>query len=140
MCAAGNRVDKGIYVHTLYAYDTLHSSCALHWYNAKGRNANRQLCLLSGMMPVDMTSVHFQYSITWIGLMYTRMKNIVKGCRDGCQQLHVHVGVGMAVCRQDTLYKDYTSNPIPTSFLNLTSFCGLCYETTGQSTLKQKMM
>ena len=25
--------------------------------------------------------------------------------------------VGMAVCRQDMLYKDYTSNPIPTSFL-----------------------
>ena len=28
----------------------------------------------------------------------------------------LHVGVGMAVCRQDILYKDYTSNPIPTSF------------------------
>ena len=26
------------------------------------------------------------------------------------------IGVGMAVCRQDMLYKDYTSNPIPTSF------------------------
>ena len=26
------------------------------------------------------------------------------------------LGVGMAVCRQDMLYKDYTSNPIPTSF------------------------
>ena len=25
-------------------------------------------------------------------------------------------GVGMAVRRQDMLYKDYTSNPIPTSF------------------------
>ena len=27
------------------------------------------------------------------------------------------LGVGMAVCRQDREYKDYTSNPIPTSFL-----------------------
>ena len=26
------------------------------------------------------------------------------------------LGVGMAVCRQDMLYKDYTSNLIPTSF------------------------
>ena len=26
------------------------------------------------------------------------------------------LGVGMAVCRQDMLYKDYTTNPIPTSF------------------------
>ena len=26
------------------------------------------------------------------------------------------LGVGMAVCRQDMLYKDYTSNPIPISF------------------------
>ena len=27
--------------------------------------------------------------------------------------------VGMAVCRQDMIYKDYTSNPIPTSSLYL---------------------
>ena len=26
------------------------------------------------------------------------------------------LGVGMAVCREDMLYKDYTTNPIPTSF------------------------
>ena len=26
------------------------------------------------------------------------------------------LGVGMEVCRQDMLYKDYTTNPIPTSF------------------------
>ena len=26
------------------------------------------------------------------------------------------LGVGMAMCRQDMLYKDYTSNPIPISF------------------------
>ena len=25
------------------------------------------------------------------------------------------LGIGMAVCRQDMLYKDYTSNPIPIS-------------------------
>ena len=30
-----------------------------------------------------------------------------------CQKL----GVGMAMCRQGKLHKDYTSNPIPTSFL-----------------------
>ena len=30
-------------------------------------------------------------------------------------------------------YKDYTSNPIPTSFLYLKSFCRLCYEITGKS-------
>ena len=26
------------------------------------------------------------------------------------------LGVGMAMCREDMLYKDYTTNPIPTSF------------------------
>ncbi len=40
----------------------------------------------------------------------------------------------MAVGRQDMLYKDYTSNPIPTSFfLYLKSFCKLCYKITGKS-------
>jgi len=34
----------------------------------------------------------------------------------------------MAVCRQDMLYKDYTTNPIPTSFLYWKSFSKLCYE------------
>ena len=43
------------------------------------------------------------------------------------------LGVEMAVCRQDMLYKDYTSNPIPTSFLYLKSLCDLCYEITGKS-------
>ena len=41
--------------------------------------------------------------------------------------------VGMAVCRHNMLYKDYTSNLIPTSFINLKSFCELCYEITGKS-------
>ena len=44
----------------------------------------------------------------------------------------------MVVCRQDLLYKDYTSNPSLHLLLNLTSFCGLCYETTGKSTSKQQ--
>ena len=42
------------------------------------------------------------------------------------------LGVGMGVCRQDMLYEDYTTNPIPTSFLYLKSFA-LCYEITGES-------
>ena len=60
-----------------------------------------------------------------------------KGCRDGVPKPQ-KLGVGMAVCRQVMLYKDYTSNSNPTSFLYPTSFCGLCYEITGKSTLKQK--
>ena len=32
------------------------------------------------------------------------------------------LGVGMAVCRKDRAYKHYTNNPIPTSFLYVTSF------------------
>ena len=39
----------------------------------------------------------------------------------------------MAVCRQDMLYKDNTSNPIPTYFIYLKSFCELCYKITGKS-------
>ena len=35
------------------------------------------------------------------------------------------IGEGMAVFRQEMLYKDYTSNPIPPSFLKPDS--GLCY-------------
>ena len=27
--------------------------------------------------------------------------------------------IGMVVCRQDRVYKDYTSNPIPTSFFHV---------------------
>ena len=38
----------------------------------------------------------------------------------------------MAVCRQDRAYKDYTSNPIPTSFFP--SFSRLDYEITANST------
>ena len=52
--------------------------------------------------------------------METSIKNIFKKCRGmwgwPCQKLQ-KLGVGMAVCRQDMLYKDYTTNPIPTSFL-----------------------
>ena len=41
----------------------------------------------------------------------------------------------MAVCRQDMLYKDYTSNPIPTSFF----IPELCYEITDKNNfLSQK--
>ena len=36
------------------------------------------------------------------------------------------------------LYKDYTSNPIPTSFFKPDIILWLCYEVTGKSTLKQK--
>ena len=47
------------------------------------------------------------------------MKNIFKKCIGmkgwPCQKLQ-KLGVGMAVCRDDMLYKDYTTNPIPTSF------------------------
>ena len=49
----------------------------------------------------------------------TSIKNIFKNvrCRDGRAKNHSnYIGVGMAVCGQDMLYKDYTSNPIPTSF------------------------
>ena len=44
----------------------------------------------------------------------------------------------MAVCRQDMLYNDCTSNPIPTSFF--ISFCELCYEITGKSNLCSKTL
>ena len=44
----------------------------------------------------------------------------------------------MAVCREDMLYKDYTTNPIPTSFLYLKSFCEFCYKITGKSNFEPK--
>ena len=47
----------------------------------------------------------------------------------------------MALYRQDMLHKDYTINPIPTSFLYLKSFCEFSYEITGKSnslSLKKK--
>ena len=36
----------------------------------------------------------------------------------------------MAVCSHDRAYKDYTGNPIPTSFFSMFSFCRLHYEIT----------
>jgi len=33
-----------------------------------------------------------------------------------------NLGVWMAVCRQNMLYKDNTSNPIPTSFFGLKNY------------------
>ena len=43
------------------------------------------------------------------------------------------LGIGMAVCRHDRTYRDYTSNPIPTSLSSMLSFCRLYihYEITG---------
>ena len=47
----------------------------------------------------------------------------VKRYRDGCAKNHSnYVGVGMAAFKQDMLYKDYTSNSIPTY-----SFCSSQY-------------
>ena len=50
----------------------------------------------------------------------------------------------MAVCRKCKLYKDQTSNLIPTSFLyvymDMTLFYGLCHEIAGKSIVKQKQM
>ena len=40
--------------------------------------------------------------------------------------------IGMAVCRQDRAYKDYTSNPIPTSIFF--AVLSLHYEITGNNT------
>ena len=45
-------------------------------------------------------------------------------CRDGIVQARHTI---------QRLYKDYTTNPIPTSFLYLKLFCELCYEITGKS-------
>ena len=59
----------------------------------------------------------------------------VKGCRDGCAKTTA------TRCRDGCMQaRHYTRTTQVTrslhTFLNLTSFCGLCSETTGKSTLK----
>ena len=59
----------------------------------------------------------------------------VEGCRDGSAKKPQKLGIGMAVCRQDRVNKDYTSNPIPTFLLGIfmLSFCRLHYEMSENS-------
>ena len=49
------------------------------------------------------------------------------------------VGVGMTMCRQGKLHKDYTSDPIPTSFIHYVVRL-LYYHITGNSIVKHMGM
>lgn len=55
---------------------------------------------------------------------------------DGYAKKSQQVGVGMAGCKQGILYEDYTSNVIPTAFLYMTPFCGLCSQIIGKCSLR----
>lgn len=120
----------GRYILLLYSSVTILMYSGVHIYKKRPGIPTSPFLLPSTVPPLRI----YQTKMKFISKLLQVQKCFSRGKGPKPQTL----GAGMAVCRQDTLHKDYTNNPI-TILLIMALFSRVCYAILGNSIMKQNM-